>query len=206
MPRPDPEAAPAPGDDATLAEHTTLGGLLRARGLAEPATRAVRHTLDRRDACDEFRSVADLVQRGLLGAYERMQDGRRLGHDNALLSFAAEPGARARLVGYRRVSRAGRGSSRATSSTTTTRRRSCTPSSPAHAVRSSTTRSTCPASTTWSAVSSCAGRLPSSPMCAGPTLRGSPSCAIERRRRTGPGATALRYRFLPRARRLSWAE
>jgi hypothetical protein len=77
--------------------------LLRGRGLMEPGLRAIRHTLNAQDRSDDFPSLAGLVGRNLLPVYERMQDGRRLGHDNALLSFVAEPGGLARLVGYRRV-------------------------------------------------------------------------------------------------------
>ena len=82
---------------------TTLGSLLRARGLAEPGTRAIRHSLHREDRSDDVPSLSELVSRDLLPAYERMQDGRRLGHGNLLLSFVAEPGSRARLLGLRRV-------------------------------------------------------------------------------------------------------
>lgn len=81
----------------------SLAQLLRARGLMETGVRAVRHTLHARDRSDDFPSLELLVRRDLLPVYERMQDGRRLGHGNALLSFVAEPGGQARLVGFRRA-------------------------------------------------------------------------------------------------------
>lgn len=71
--------------------------------MAEPDARAIRHTLHREDRSDDVPSLADLVARDLLPVYERMQDGRRLGHETRLLSFVAEGGGRARLVGLRRV-------------------------------------------------------------------------------------------------------
>lgn len=69
----------------------------------DAGVRAIRHTLHAKDRSDDFPSLELLVSQNLLPVYERMQDGRRLGHDNALLSFLAEPGGLARLVGYRRV-------------------------------------------------------------------------------------------------------
>lgn len=81
----------------------SLADLLCGRGLMEVGVRAIRHSLHAADRSADFPSLAGLVSRNLLPVYERMQDGRRLGHDNALLSFVAEPGGRARLVGYRRV-------------------------------------------------------------------------------------------------------
>lgn len=81
----------------------TVADVLRERGLLEPGARAIRHSLHAEDRSDDFPSLDAVLRQNLLGVYERMQDGRRLGHDNALLSFVAEPGGRARLVGYRRV-------------------------------------------------------------------------------------------------------
>lgn len=77
--------------------------MLRGRGLLAPGTRAIRHTLDPRDRSDDVRSLADLLGQNLLPVYERMQDGRRLGNGTTLVSFAAEPGGQARLLGHRRV-------------------------------------------------------------------------------------------------------
>jgi hypothetical protein len=81
----------------------SLACLLRGRGLHEHGVRAIRHTLHAEDRSDDFPSLGHVVRHNLLPVYERMQDGRRLGHDNALLSFVAEPDGYARLVGYRRV-------------------------------------------------------------------------------------------------------
>ena len=63
----------------------------------------MRHTLHPEDRSTDVPSFADLVQQGLLPAYARMQDGRRLGHGNLVLSFAAEATGRARFVGLARV-------------------------------------------------------------------------------------------------------
>src|SRR5579863_1078347 len=65
--------------------------------------RAVRVTLDRRDRTPDLRTVADVLEAGQLPVYGRMQEGRRLGHDNALLSFVGEPKGCARLVGFAQV-------------------------------------------------------------------------------------------------------
>lgn len=65
--------------------------------------RAIRNTLHPADRSEEIGSLAALLQQGLLPVYERMQDGRRLGHGELVLSFAAEPGGRARLLGCRRM-------------------------------------------------------------------------------------------------------
>jgi hypothetical protein len=81
----------------------SLDNLLRGRGLMDAGVRAIRHTLHARDRSEDFPSLEELVSQKMLPVYERMQDGRRLGHDNPLLSFVAEPGGFARLVGYRRV-------------------------------------------------------------------------------------------------------
>lgn len=81
----------------------TLGDLLSTRGLLAPGTRAVRHTLHPEDRSADVPSLDYLVANNLLPVYERMQDGRRLGHETTLVSFRAEPGGRARLLGHRRV-------------------------------------------------------------------------------------------------------
>jgi hypothetical protein len=81
----------------------SLANLLRGRGLLESGIRAIRHTLHADDRSEDFPSLGHVVSQNLLPVYERMQDGRRLGHNNPILSFVAEPGGYARLVGFRRV-------------------------------------------------------------------------------------------------------
>jgi hypothetical protein len=136
----------------------TLGDLLSIRGLLAPGTRAVRHTLHPEDRSADVPSLDYLVANNLLPVYERMQDGRRLGHETTLLSFRAEPGGRARLLGHRRVFAREKAWFRATSSMTTTPPLSCTPSSPGRAARPSTTQSTRTVSMISSVTSSYAGR------------------------------------------------
>lgn len=87
----------------------TLGALLRRRGLSDPAILALRLTLNRADRAADFASLDDVVRAGALGAYERMQDGARLGRDSRVLTFLAEPGGRARLAGFRRFTLRRRG-------------------------------------------------------------------------------------------------
>lgn len=81
----------------------TLDALLRERGLAEPGARAIRNTLHVADRSSDIRDLDQLRSLNLVSVYERMQDGRRLGHGNLLLSFVAEPKGMARLIGFRRV-------------------------------------------------------------------------------------------------------
>jgi hypothetical protein len=72
--------------------------ILAARDLVSPRMRAARHTLDPRDRTSDLRTIADVEKAG-----QMPQEGRRLGHDNALLSFVGEPMGRARLIGFARV-------------------------------------------------------------------------------------------------------
>jgi hypothetical protein len=65
--------------------------------------RAVRLTLDRRDRTPDLQTLADVLDAGQLPVYGRMQEGRRLGHNNALLSFVGEPKGCARLIGFAQV-------------------------------------------------------------------------------------------------------
>ncbi len=81
----------------------TLASLLRSRGVSPIGARAIRHRLHPQDRSEDVPSLSSLVRHNLLPVYERMQDGRRLGHDNLLISFLPEAGGRARLVGARRV-------------------------------------------------------------------------------------------------------
>ena len=80
-----------------------LAALLKERGLVTPHMRAMRQTLDRRDRTSELRDIADVMRANQLPVYGRMQEGRRLGHDNALLSFVGESRGCARLVGFAQV-------------------------------------------------------------------------------------------------------
>lgn len=81
---------------------SSLGQLLKERLLPIGGTRALRVRLNHQDRSDDFTSTADLVRLRAIGLYERMQDGRMLGADTPVLTFAAEGEGRARLVGYRR--------------------------------------------------------------------------------------------------------
>ena len=59
-------------------------------------------TLNPKDRSSDFSCIGDLVRANVIGAYERMQDGRRLGCGRRGLTFVAEPGGLARLIGFRR--------------------------------------------------------------------------------------------------------
>jgi hypothetical protein len=80
----------------------TLAALLRERGLADQRVLAYRVTLNPRDRSSDFATLDDLLRANVIGLYERLQDGRRFGCGNRVLTFAAEPRGRARLVGFRR--------------------------------------------------------------------------------------------------------
>jgi hypothetical protein len=81
---------------------TTLGDLLRARGLDARNIVAIRNALHPDDVCDSFRTIDDVVRAGALPMLDRMQDGPLIEHDTPVLSFAALPDGRAKLTGFRR--------------------------------------------------------------------------------------------------------
>lgn len=78
----------------------TLGEYLSALGIAPADALACRVALNPRDADADFRATEDLLRHKCLLTYARMQDGRRLGIDSAVLLFAAEKGGIARLHGH----------------------------------------------------------------------------------------------------------
>lgn len=88
---------------------TTLGELLRARGLASTHTVAIRNTLHPDDASSDFRTIDDVQRAAALGTYDRMQDGPRFGDDAEVLSFIATEDGGARLTAFRRFTRRERG-------------------------------------------------------------------------------------------------
>jgi hypothetical protein len=88
---------------------TTLGDLLRARGLASGNTVAIRNTLHPDDASSDFRSIGDVQRASALSTYDRMQDGPRFGSHAEVLSFIATEDGGATLTAFRRFSLRERG-------------------------------------------------------------------------------------------------
>lgn len=88
---------------------TTLGELLRARGLSSGSTVAIRNTLHPDDASSDFNSIDDVQRAAALATYDRMQDGPRFGDDAEVLSFIATEDGGAKLTGFRRFTRRERG-------------------------------------------------------------------------------------------------
>jgi hypothetical protein len=88
---------------------TTLGELLRARGLSSGGTVAIRNTLHPDDASSDFRSIGDVQRAAALSTYDRMQDGPRFGDDANVLSFIATEDGAAMLTAFRRFTRRERG-------------------------------------------------------------------------------------------------
>ncbi|MBN8977098.1 MAG: hypothetical protein J0I08_11520 [Rhizobiales bacterium] len=88
---------------------TTLGELLRARGLSSGGTIAIRNTLHPDDASSDFCTIDDVQRAAALSTYDRMQDGPRLGDNAEVLSFIATEDGRARLTAFRRFTRRERG-------------------------------------------------------------------------------------------------
>jgi len=79
-----------------------LSELLVARGLQPAGIVAIRNLLHPEDISDDFRDIEDVIRAGALPMYDRMQDGPRVAHQTLVLSFAALPGGRARLTGFRK--------------------------------------------------------------------------------------------------------
>lgn len=88
---------------------TTLGELLRARGLLSGGTVAIRNTLHPDDASSDFRCIDDVQRAAALATYDRMQDGPRFGDDAEVLSFIAIEDGSATLTAFRRFTRRERG-------------------------------------------------------------------------------------------------
>ena len=79
----------------------TLGDLLRDRGLLTAATVAVNTTLHAEDVSEDFPDTASMVRAGVIGTYDRMQDGIVIRDGSAVLSFAPMGGGLARLTAFR---------------------------------------------------------------------------------------------------------
>ena len=88
---------------------TTLGELLRARGLSSARTVAIRNTLHPYDASTDFRTIDDVRRASALSTYDRMQDGPSFGDDAEVLSFIAKDNGAAMLTAFRRFTRRERG-------------------------------------------------------------------------------------------------
>src|SRR3954447_15449671 len=85
-----------------LSKMTSLGDLLRRRGLPVDDLIAIRNSLHPEDVSADFRDIDDVIGANALSMYDRMQDGPRIGHAASVLSFAAMPDGRARLTGFRK--------------------------------------------------------------------------------------------------------
>ena len=81
---------------------TSLGALLRRRGLLPDDLIAIGNSLHPEDMSADFRDIDDVIGANALPMYDRMQDGPRLGHAASVLSFAALPFGQARLTGFRK--------------------------------------------------------------------------------------------------------
>ncbi len=79
-----------------------LCDVLRARGLDPAGVIAIRNELHPDDASEDFRTIADVSNAGVLLMYDRMQDGPRLGEDAHVMSFVATENGCARLIAFRR--------------------------------------------------------------------------------------------------------
>ncbi|QND72958.1 hypothetical protein [Tardiphaga robiniae] len=79
----------------------TLGELLQARGFDPAGVMAIRNTLHSEDVSNDFRDLTDVISANALPMYDRMQDGPRIAHQTAVLSFAATDGGQARLTSLR---------------------------------------------------------------------------------------------------------
>jgi hypothetical protein len=79
----------------------TLGELLQARGFDPVGAMAIRNTLHAEDISNDFRDLADVISANALPMYDRMQDGPRIAHQTAVLSFAATDGGQACLTSLR---------------------------------------------------------------------------------------------------------
>ncbi|MBN8960212.1 MAG: hypothetical protein J0H71_03700 [Rhizobiales bacterium] len=88
---------------------TTLGDLLRTRGLITSRVVAIRNTLHPDDTSSDFRSIDDVQRAAALATYDRMQDGPRFGDDAEVLSFIATDDGGAKLTAFRRFTRRERG-------------------------------------------------------------------------------------------------
>jgi hypothetical protein len=75
---------------------------LAMRGLDPACVMAIRNVLHPDDMSQDFRSIADVRDAGVLPMYDRMQDGPRIKDDTDVLSFVAMDGRRAMLTGFRR--------------------------------------------------------------------------------------------------------
>jgi hypothetical protein len=80
----------------------SLGELLVSRGLQPTGIVAIRNSLHPDDVSDDFQNIDDVIGAGALAMYDRMQDGPQIADAALVLSFAALPGGRAKLTGFRK--------------------------------------------------------------------------------------------------------
>lgn len=79
----------------------TLADVLRARGLPPATIVAIRNALHPDDESTDFPDTEAIVRAGVLGMYDRMQDGPVIADGSAVLSFVALDGGCARLTAFR---------------------------------------------------------------------------------------------------------
>jgi hypothetical protein len=79
----------------------TLGELLQARGLLTPNTIAIRNTLHPEDVSDDFPDTKAIVDAGVIGMYDRMQDSAVIADGSRVLSFVALDNGGAKLTAFR---------------------------------------------------------------------------------------------------------
>lgn len=80
---------------------TSLGDVLRARGLQPAGITAIRLALHRDDVSSDFPDIAAVARAGALGMYARMQDGPVIASGRMVLSFVALDQGLARLTAAR---------------------------------------------------------------------------------------------------------
>ena len=79
----------------------TLGEILRARHLLTPTTLAIRNALHPDDVSDDFPNTESMMKAGVIGMYDRMQDGAVIADGSNVLSFVAIAGGLAKLTAFR---------------------------------------------------------------------------------------------------------
>ena len=79
----------------------TLADALRACGLEPSSIVAIRNTLHLDDVSEDFRDIDAVIEAGVLGMYDRMQDSAVIDDGSRVLSFVALPDGFAKLTGFR---------------------------------------------------------------------------------------------------------
>lgn len=80
---------------------TTLADVLRAGGFDATGIVAIRNALHPDDVSEDFRDTEAILRAGVLGMYDRMQDGPVIADGSRVLSFVAMDDARAKLTAFR---------------------------------------------------------------------------------------------------------